>query len=131
MRSAPMDLGADEIRMSEDTTKLTFHYQKSNLFRVVYADGAWGGLTPELDVFFSFFNSRPAIPQILVQEINSDGSLGKERDDLKVSKDGIVREVEVGVVMTPQNVKSLIEFLQTRLTQVEDIREQIKSRSME
>ena len=91
---------------------IKFHYKKSNLFRVIHAEGAYGGLTPEANVFFTFFNSRPPIPETLVQELSEDGQLGREVADQRVCKDGIVREVEVGVLMSPKNVRSLIEFLQ-------------------
>lgn len=105
-----------------DKPRVLFHYEKSNLFRVVHADGAWGGLTPDLDVFFTFFNSRPPIPQILVHEIEDDGHVGEEILDQKVGKDGIVREVEVGVVMSAQHVEALIAFLQDRLESIKKIK---------
>ena len=108
--------------MSQDKKTVKFHYKKSNLFRVLHADGAWGGLTPEGNIFFTFYNSRPPIPEVLVQPVEEDGTLGPEIPELKVSKDGIVREVEVGVTMTPENVQSLIEFLKGRLEHVEKIR---------
>ena len=104
---------------------IRFHFKKSNLFRVVHADGAWGGLTPELDVFFTLYNSRPPIPEILVHPVQEDGTLGPDIPALNVSKDGIVREVEVGIIMKPQHVQALIDFLKGRLEQLEKIQAQV------
>lgn len=114
------------MRVDQETKKVKFFYSKSSLFRVVLADGAWGGLTPELNIFFALFNTRPPIPQILAQRIQEDGTLGEEIPESRVTKDGILREVEVGVTMTPENVRSLIDFLKGRLEQIDKIKAQIQ-----
>ena len=101
--------------------KIEFHYKKSSLFRVVHSNGAWGGLTPDLDVFVAFFNSRPPIPETVVHELSEEGVVGPEVPELKVSKNGIVREVEVGVIMKPEDVRNLITFLQDRLDNIKKI----------
>lgn len=116
--------------MSSPNKQIQFHYKKSNLFRVIHSDGAWGGLTPELDVFFTFFNSRPPIPEMLVQKIDDDGKLGDEIPELGISKKGIVREVEVGVVMKSEDVQNLIIFLQDRLANIKKIKESNEEKEM-
>lgn len=105
----------------DENPKVNFYYQKSNLFRVIHADGAWGGLTPDLQVFFSLFNSGPAMPQMMGYELRPEGTL-EDIPAMAVSKDGIVREVEVGIVMSPENVKALIAFLEGRLRTLETIK---------
>ena len=112
--------------MASEKKQIKFHYIKSNLFRVIHSDGAWGGITPQGEVFFTLFNSRPPIPEILVQAIQENGELGTELSDLTVSKEGIVREVEVGVVMTTENAKALIDFLKGRVEQIEKLKTQIE-----
>jgi hypothetical protein len=116
--------------MDQDSKKLRFHYQKANLFRVIHADGAWGGLTPDLQVFFSLFNTRPPIPQVLGFDIQGDGMQLEECPEMTVSKDGLLREVEVGVVMSPENVKALIDFLRGRLEAVEQIKSTISEKQI-
>jgi hypothetical protein len=113
--------------MDQEGKKIKFFFQKSNLFRVVHADGAWGGLTPDLQIFFSLFNTRPPIPQILGQAITPDGQLGAEIPEMTVVKDGILREVEVGVMMSPENVQALIDFLQTRVEAAKEIRSRMEN----
>jgi hypothetical protein len=113
--------------MDQGDGKVRFHFQKSNQFRVVRADGAWGGVTPDLELFFSLYNTRPAIPQLLVHPISADGTLGPDIPEMKVSKEGFVREVEVGVIMQKQHVKALIDFLKDRLAFIEGIEAQVNT----
>jgi hypothetical protein len=87
----------------------TYHYIKGNFFRVVHADGAIGGITPNRSIFLSLFSERGAIPQMVVQEMNSDGTLGVEKK--RVGKDGLVREVEVGVMLSGPAAKRIAQWL--------------------
>lgn len=116
--------------MDQDNKKIRFHYQKANLFRVIHADGAWGGLTPDLQVFFSLFNTRPPIPQVLGFDIQAGGMQLEERPEMTVSKDGLLREVEVGVVMSPENVQALIDFLKGRLEAVDQIKSKMSEKQI-
>ena len=99
--------------------RLTFHYIKSSHFRVIHADGAWGGLTPRLDIHMALYSERPAIPDLIEQEINEDQSLGKEH--AIHGKDGIVREVEADIVMSYPTAKALHGWLTQMLGHVEKI----------
>ena len=114
--------------MNQDRKKVQFYYKKSNLFRVMHADGAWGGLTPEGQIFFSLYNSRPPIPEMLVHDIREDGTLGEDIPELKISKDGIIREVECGIIMSPENVQNLIDFLKGRLDLLEKLKTETEAR---
>jgi hypothetical protein len=97
--------------MSENssTSTMKFHLIKGNLFRVIHADGAIGGITPSREIFFSLFSERGAIPTVIEQTINADGSLGGETG--RACKDGIVREIEVGVMLNAQTAKRISEWL--------------------
>jgi len=88
---------------------VTFHYIKGNFFRVVHADGAIGGLTPNRGIFLSLFSERGAIPQVVEQTVNPDGTPGEEKT--RVGKEGLVREVEVGVMMSGSAAKRIAEWL--------------------
>lgn len=105
----------------DDPTKVQFHYIKSNLFRVVHVDGAYGGLTPQLNVFLSMYSDRLPIPEMQVMSVNDSGQLVDEIVTERVSKRGIIREVEVGIVMSVANARSLIDFLTVKVEQAEMI----------
>jgi len=100
--------------MSEKTENapsgaVTYHYIKGNFFRVVHADGAIGGLTPNRSIFLSLFSERGAIPQMVEQALNPDGTLGDEKK--RMGKEGLVREVEVGAMLSGPAAKRIAEWL--------------------
>jgi len=95
--------------------KIKFHYIKGNFFRVIHVDGAFGGISPTGEIFFSLFSQRPPIPQLTVQQVKEDGELGDEIVSERVTKDGLVRELEIGVSMRPEVAETLIKFLQERV----------------
>jgi hypothetical protein len=86
-----------------------FHYIKGNFFRVIHADGAIGGITSGRGIFLSIFSERGAIPQVVEQAINPDGSLGSEIS--REGKEGLVREIEVGVMLNERTAKDIAEWL--------------------
>jgi hypothetical protein len=104
---------------SPKATSLQFEYIKSNFFRVIHADGAWGGLTPQVKIQISFYSERTPIPNTIVQELGGDGALGKEIR--RESKVGIIREVESSVVMDVAVAQELVRWLQEKIDQAEAV----------
>jgi len=100
--------------------RIRFHYLKSSAFRVVYAEGAYGGLTPHGNISISFYNDRYPIPQIVEHQISQEGKLGGEIS--RVGKDGVVREVEVDVLLTIPTAKSLRDWLEQKILEAEQKR---------
>ena len=111
--------------MSEESppTGIELHYVKSNGFRVVHADGVWGGPTPRGYITMSFYSERLPIPRSMTHELkppepnSPDRILGQEiaRD----SKKGIVREVEVEIMVDLVMAKSLIGWLKEKVQTLE------------
>lgn len=115
-----------ELQQQDDSPpseEIRFNYIKSNLFRVVRVDGIWAGITPNLDIHINLCSERFPIPQQTLHKIDPDGAIGEEIVDARISRDGIVREVEVGAVMNISTAKSLIELLQEIIEQVEKVTE--------
>jgi hypothetical protein len=98
---------------NQSSGALKFHYIKGNSFRVIHADGAIGGITPNRGVFLSLFSERGAIPKLIEVAINADGSLGEEV--ARRAKDGIVREVEIGVVLDARAAKGIADWLYSQV----------------
>jgi hypothetical protein len=97
---------------------IKFHYLKGSFFRVIHVDGAIGGLTPSRDVFVSLFSQRAALPRMIELAVLPAGGLGGEIS--REGKEGIVREMEVGIVMSANAAHDLATFL---LEQVKAINE--------
>ena len=99
-------------------SSVKFHYAKSNYFRVVHAEGAIGGLTPSREIFVSLFNERAALPKVIEFALSPEGKLGRELN--REGKDGIVREMEVGILMTASAAKNLADFLLSQVKLLEE-----------
>jgi hypothetical protein len=98
-------------------SSITFHYVKSQHFRVVHSDGILGGMTPRGLIHYVVFSERQAIPQSMTQSVGPDGRLGAVTGS--AGKEGIVREMEVDVIMDRQNAKTFHEWLGERLAELE------------
>jgi hypothetical protein len=109
--------------MPDDTpTVVPFHYIKSNLFRVVHTDGALGSVTPAGLIFVGLYSERAPIPQVMLHEVTETGQIGIEHKDERVSKKGIVREIEVGATMSVETATSFIAWLQEKIELVEKLK---------
>jgi hypothetical protein len=109
--------------MSEEMpTSVPFHYIKSNSFRVIHTDGAVGNVTPGGLIFVGFYSERSAIPQMMVHEITEGGQVGSEHLEERVSKKGIVREVEVGATMSVEVAQTIVAWLQERIDLIHKLR---------
>ena len=102
---------------SQATPRFTFHFIKSNHFRVIHGDGAWGGITPGGNLAIVFYSERMPIPQSIEHEITQDGTLG-QRTNLE-SKQGVVREMEVEVVVNLEAAKGILNWLRGQIDSLE------------
>ena len=105
---------------------IRFDYLKSNFHRVVHADGVVGGPNGGGTLTINFWNERAPIPQqVTHQLIHEEGSnaltLGDEIVSARVSREAIVREVEVSVTMSPQAARGLHSWLARHLETLDAI----------
>lgn len=103
----------------ERPEKVRFHYVKSNYFRTIHADGVFGGATPRGDIAASFFNERRPLPDQTAQKLSPEGQLGEEIMDERIERDGILRELEVNVVIDLAFAKTLVKWLNDKIAFVE------------
>lgn len=99
-------------------SEVTYYFQKSPDFRTIHVDGAFGGLTPQANVSLSFFSERFAIPQSTIHSVVG-GVLGPEI--ARNVKPGIVREMEINCIMDIHTTKQVIEFLQNKVKDAENL----------
>jgi hypothetical protein len=93
------------------TDEVAFDYLKAPDFRVVWADGVVGSLTPGGQVHFALYAERPALPRRQVFKIDPAGGLGPEVPEKQISRNSIVREMACDVFMTPQLAEQVAAFL--------------------
>jgi hypothetical protein len=105
--------------------RIEFHYLKSNLFRVIKVDGVFGGVNASTDIQMSLFNERQSIPKSIVVETSEDGTSQKEIKRT-YDKEGIVRELDVGLLMSPAVARSIAHWMLEKADIVEKmVNEQI------
>jgi len=102
--------------------KIAFDYIKGQFFRVIYADGAIGALTPQGNIQFALYSERKAIPRRQVHAIKPDLILGDVILEETVSRDAIVREMDVNVVMNAEVAANLAKWLFERVEELKKIR---------
>lgn len=102
------------------TVEVEFDYIKSNFFRVVRSDGAFGGLSPNGAIHMGIYSERHPFPQKVVHPIES-GRLGGEIREKRVGRAAVVRELEVDVVMEIGQAIALRDWLNDKLKQYEEI----------
>jgi hypothetical protein len=115
----------------EESRTLSFRYHKSQSFRVIHADGAFGGLTPRRGIFLAFYNERFPIPEVTVQQVTAGGRLGDEVTSQRQAKEGIVREVEAGIVMDPEVAKSLVVWLNEKIIEADRIESELRASGLQ
>ena len=106
-----------------ESEQLQFDYIKSNYFRVVHVDGAIGGVTPSGMIHVALYNERLAIPKSVVHQ--KGGALGLGPMISSECRNGFVRELEVDLFITVAMAKSLIEWLEERVQEVQVRREEL------
>jgi len=79
--------------------QVVLEYIKSQFFRVVHVDGAIGGPTPSGQIHLALFSERPAIPRRLVARIDG-GMLGEAIPEQTVVRDGMIRELDIDLMMS-------------------------------
>lgn len=108
---------------TDDQAEVVISYFKSNFFRVVHADGAWGGLSPQGDIHVSFYNERAAIPDTSKLVFSQKtGQLVKPEEFEASSK--FVREIEVDVVVDLGTAVKLRTWLDEKITALQLLIEQ-------
>lgn len=101
--------------MNPETNKIEVHYIKSSDFRTIFGNGVFGGITPLGQLNINFFSERAAIPKRVVY------AAGKLENPLELTeieregKDGIVREVQFGILMDMNMAISFRNWLDSKI----------------
>lgn len=103
----------------EASLRVNFDYIKASHFRVIHMDGAVGAVTPNGHINMSLFSERPPLPRRMVHELK-ENALGDEIKDQRVTRDAIIREMDVDVIMTIDVAESLRTWLRDRIEEANE-----------
>lgn len=118
----PMIGPPDEVAPARPS-EIKFHYIKSPIYRTVHADGVFGGITPSGLIEMTLFSERFPIPTSARHPISADGAVQPEIE--RTSRDGIVRELEAGAVMTLETAKLIRDWFVEQVAQLEKARSRV------
>src|SRR4051812_31841440 len=90
---------AKKSQRNKAPREIDFDLIKSNWFRVIHADGAIGGVGPQANIHMALYSERRAIPTKIVHVLENSQQLGPEVRSKRQGRAGMVREVEVDVVL--------------------------------
>lgn len=94
------------------------HFIKSPDFKTVPISGAYGGPLGNGQLNLILFTERIPIPTRIVLDVQSDGTVVEKSRD---SKDGIIREVALGVMLDIDAAKAIHQLLGSMIEQQEKI----------
>src|SRR5947209_10685342 len=83
------------------------HQQKSNLFRVVHADGVWMSVNPHRQIHLTFYSERYPIPTAIFFGVDGKGTVIDEDISRRETKKDWVREMEVSVSLSLETARAV------------------------
>lgn len=95
----------------EQKAYIDIFYEKNPLYRTIFVDGAIGTPTPTGLFNLTFYATRKTLPKSVKHEISTEGLVSHSGTPSSDSKDGIIREIEVGAYMSMNTAKEIYEFL--------------------
>ena len=115
-KSEPHAAGAPTAKL-----QLPIHFIKGSNFRVIHASGVWYGGDSQQNLHLTFFNERNPIPKTLVVNLNEQGAVLGEDISKRESKMGVIREMEVDVILSLPAAMELHKTLGENLKAIQDI----------
>lgn len=110
--------------VSADGT-IDFHHIKSNAFRTIHVDGAFGGVSPRGSLInMTLFNERWPVPTQMTHTIDKDGAVGEELKERRATRCGVVRELEANLVFDIDTARQLANWLLEKIRLAESARTQ-------
>lgn len=99
--------------------EVAFDYIKTPDYREIHVDGAWGGLTPRGYIQMAFYNERLPIPQQTTFELK-DNQIGGEVKEKRRTRQAIIRNVEVDLIMDLNTAESIRDWLNQHIEKLKE-----------
>lgn len=102
--------------------KVLIHYSKAPGFRTIHADGVFGGSSPNgTNLNIGFFSERASFPDMVAHEVEEGGRVNTGREVQRInSRPGVMREIDVNVVMSVEAAKVLRAWLDHHIQGAEE-----------
>jgi len=101
---------------NEGGSKVKFIFRKAEDYKLHFANGAYGGLTPHGDLVCNFFFEYRSLPDMETADIIEGKLYPIESSSPEVE---MIRELQTGVIMTPNEAKNLAQWLLQKVEEFE------------
>jgi hypothetical protein len=102
---------------------VSFKYIFPSDLKELHVNGAFGGVAPDGMIHMALYSERQAIPNVEKRLMNPDKTLGDKKEEEK--KYEYVRIVQASLVFNDKVATSFINWLDGRIKDLEQLREQI------
>jgi hypothetical protein len=103
--------------MAETPSKeVRAEFRRSALCRVIHVDGAWGGATPNRNIYIGLYSERNREPDAITYDVAPTGQ-AKQRP--LTPTNAILRDLEVEAIMSLEVAKSLLTWLTQKVQELE------------
>lgn len=106
----------DKLEPTQIPSEIDINYRRASDYRILKVDGAWAGITPQLDIQFALYNDLQPMPTRIRHKVTPEGALSP----IEVERDvetGIAREVVTTIVMNPIVAIQFVALLQRLINQ--------------
>lgn len=99
-----------------------FFFEYDPHYRLVGANGIWGGITPRGDLQLDFFAESIAIPDTVTNLVTPEGKLGPELG--RSPERRFMRRLQVGVLLSLEQADSIADFIKEKVAEFRKHREE-------
>lgn len=104
----------------KQSAEVEFFFEESADFKLIPANGMWGGITTRGDFRLDFFVETIATPESITYPLNPDGTLGPELKRKPSTR--YVRRLEAGVLMSLETAELLSGFIKDRIAEYKKLK---------
>jgi len=104
--------------------EIEFSLLEDSNYRIVPANGMWCGITTKGDFRMDFFVESREMPESVKHRVNPEGTLGAVIS--QKTRGVIVRELQVGVLVSIENAESIANFIKDRIAEFRKLQQQLK-----
>lgn len=118
------------MRMAEER-EIRLHFTEDPNCPTVYANGAWGGVSPKGEIIINFFVDMTALPEVEGFKVDEHGTV-KAGTAFKGFPEGVEensdfeRRVMARIIMTPGSAQSVADWLKNKVNELLAQRDQGK-----
>lgn len=108
---------ADEPEKPKD---IEFFFEIDKDYRIVAANGVWGGITTRGDIQLDFLVEKQAVPESIRNEITEQGGLGREIARTPPAR--FVRRMQFGVLLSVAAAEVVANLITSKIEEFKKLK---------